>query len=245
MARLTRHDLKQDELKSTFERFQHFMEENFREILAVVGMVILVVGLAGGLKLYSARQEAEANAQLGAALKTFRAYVGTAAPSTLGTDEQTFPTAQEKYKKALEKFSQMTQVKGFRKFLPWPKAVTIARYHAGVCQAHLGDHENAIKTLREAGADSDREIASLAQYALAGVLAKTGKLPEAVKLYQELADHATSTVPRATAMLAMADAYRAAQPARARQIYERMEKEFGSDVVLAEVIKQEISSLPR
>ena len=69
----------------------------------------------------------------------------------------------------------------------------------------------------------------MAKFALAGELAKSGKTPEAAKLYQELADHPTITVPKASALLALADAYRESQPAKSRQIYEQVEKEFASN----------------
>ncbi len=239
MARLTRHELKKDELRTTYEQFEQFTKERYKEIAAAAGLLVVVVGLAAGLKLYMGRQEAEANAALGAALKTFRAYVGAPAPGLPVTDAETFPTAREKYKKALEQFAEIT-----RKY-PRTKAGALARYHLGVCQAELGDQAGAIKTLQEAGHAPDRAIASLAQLGLAGELAKGGKLQEAVRLYQDLADHPTSTVPKATALLAMADAYRATQPAQARRIYERLEKEFSSDAALAQAIKQEVESLPK
>jgi hypothetical protein len=74
-------------------------------------------------------------------------------------------------------------------------------------------------------------------------LAKSGKTPEAAKLYQELADHPTITMPRASALLALADAYRESQPAKAREIYERVEKEFASNASVAQAVKQDIASL--
>lgn len=238
MARLTRQELKKDGIRDSLEQFEHFAKERHKEMLAVTGMVLVVVGLAAGLKLYVDRQEAEANTLLGAALKTFGAYVGTPAANTQGVDTESFPTARQKYQKALEQLRVVTE-----KF-PRTKAAAIARYHLGVCQADLGDHASAIKTLQEASLYSDRNIASLAKLALAGELAQTGKIQEAVKLDQDLADHPTSAVPRATALLQMADAYRASQPAQARQIYERIEKEFGSDTIVAEAVKLQLASLP-
>ncbi len=245
MARLTRHELKQDELRSTFEEFEQFVKQRYKEIVTVVSLLAVVGGLAGGLKLYQDHQQAEANAQLGLALKAFRAYVGPAEAGTLGPDAAIFPTAREKYKKALEEFSKLTEVRGFRKLLPEPKAVTIARYQIGVCRAALGDQAGAMRALEEASRASDPSVASLAKFALAGEMTKNGKLQEAAKLYQDLADHPTLTVPKATALMAKAEAYRATQPAQARQIYERMEKELGPDAMLAQVLKQQMASLPK
>ena len=87
------------------------------------------------------------------------------------------------------------------------------------------------------------EVASLAKFALASELAKTGKLPEAAKLFQELADHPTLSVPKASTLLAQADAYRASQPTLARQIYERVEKEFAANSAVSQAVKQQIASL--
>lgn len=242
MDRLTRHQLKQDQLRDSLEDFEEYFKQHYKEIINAAIVVIAVVGLVVGLKYYVNQQEAEANVDLGSALKTFRAYVGTPTPDTLSPNTQTFPTATEKYKKALSQFNAIVQK---YRMVPRPKAVTIARYHVGVCQALLGDHTAAIKTLQEAGGDRDRELAALAQFALAGELVKTGKIPEAVKTYQNLADRPTLSVPRATALLALADTYRESQPSRARQIYEQVEKESGSDPTVAQAVKQQIDSLPR
>jgi hypothetical protein len=64
-----------------------------------------------------------------------------------------------------------------------------------------------------------------------------------VKLYQDLADHPTITVPKASALLAMADAYRESNPAEARKIYERVQKDFASNASVAQAVKDELASL--
>jgi tetratricopeptide (TPR) repeat protein len=242
VAHISRHELKQDQLRTTFEEFEEFAKRRYKEIVTVAGIVIVVAGLAGGLKVYQNRQEAEANERLGAALQTFRAYVGPAPSSGLLPGLQTYPTARDKYQKALEQFQEIIQQ---HSRYPQPKAVAIARYHVGLCQAQLGDHQAAVKTLQEAARNSDRNLAALAQFALAGELLKAGKLEDAAKLYGELANRPSSTVPEVTARLALADAYRATQPAKARQIYAEIEKKFGSDVTVVQVVKEQIASLPQ
>ena len=240
MERKHRHELKQDEFKDTLVQLEEYFKQHYKEILNVAIIVVVVVGLAAGLKYYTERQGAAANADLGEALATFRAYVGQPTPGQNEPGGATYATAQEKYKKALQQFDAIL---GKYKMRPRPKAVEIARYQAGVCQALLGDHAGAIQTLTEASLDHDAEIASLAKFALAGELAKSGKALEAAKLYQELADHPTLAVPKASALLALADAYRESQPALARQIYERVEKEFASNPTVTQAVKQQIASL--
>ena len=239
MDRLTRHQLKQDEFRNVFEQFEEFFKKHYREILNATILIVVVVGLAVGLRHYTDRQDAQANADLGAAFQTFRAYVGQPTPGATDPGAASFPTAQDKYKKALGQFQAIVNS---YKMIPRPKAVAIARYQLGVCQALLGDPA-AISTLREASQDRDAQIAALAKFALAGELAKTGKLPEAAKLYQELADHPTLSVPKASALLAQADACRVSQPALARQIYERLAKEFAANSAVSQAVKQQIASL--
>lgn len=240
MDRQTRHQLKQDEFKDTLVQFEEYFKKHYQEILTVATIIVVVVGLASGLKYYTDRQEAAANADLGEALATFRAYVGQPTPGQNEPGGATYATAQEKYKKALQQFDAIINK---YKMVPRPKAVAIALYQAGVCQALLGDHAGAIATLTEASQDHDASIAALAKFALAGELAKAGKTPEAVKLYQDLADHPTLSVPRASALLAMADAYRESQPAKSRQIYEQVEREFASNTTVAQAVRQQMASL--
>jgi tetratricopeptide (TPR) repeat protein len=238
LDRYTRRELKHDELQSVYEGFEQFVKTHYREIIGTTGAAIAIVGLVAGLKVYSDRQEEAANAQLGAALQTFRAYVGPTSQS-LGFDSQSFPTAEAKYKKAAGEFNDIAS-----KF-PRQKAGAIARYHLGVCQGALGDHAAAIKTLEQAEHASDRNIASLAKLALAGEYASTGKVAEAEKLYQDLADHPTLTVPKATALMALANLERASNPAKSRQIYESLEKEFASDPSLASLLKEQMAELAK
>lgn len=240
MDRETRHQLKQDEFKDTLVQIEEYLKKNYKQIVNIAVIVIVVLGLGGGLKLYTDRQEAAANADLGEALSTFQAYVGQPTPGQNEPAGSTYATAQEKYKKALQQFDAMLNK---YKMPPQPKAVAIARYQAGVCQSLLDDHAGAILTLTEASREGDAEIAAMAKFALAGELAKTGKTAEAVKLYDELANHPTLSVPKASALLAMADAYRESQPAQARQIYERVEKEFAASPSIAQAVRQDIATL--
>lgn len=245
MARLTRHELKEHSFQTAYEEYEHFAKEHYREISAVVGAALVIVGLVLGLRYLMNQQEAAANTQLGDALETFHAYVGTPAPGTLGPDAKTFPTAKEKYTKALSQFSAMTNASGYQKVFPQQKAVRIARYHVGLCQAELGDEAGAIKTLNQVVDDRDQDIASLARFALAEQLVKTGKTADGVKTFQNLVDHPTTAVPKATAQLALADALRDTQPALARHIYEGMERDYAAEADVVESVKQQIASLPK
>jgi len=203
---------------------------------------VVVVGAAVGLKYYLNQQEAGANIELASALQTFQAYVGNVAPQTLGAGSETFLNSAEKYQKARDQFNAI--VLKYRMF-PRPKAARIALYHVGICESLLGNSAAAIHVLQEAGRDSDRELAALAQFALAGELLKTGKKQEAMKIYQNLADHPSLAVPEVSAQLALADALKESQPAQARRLYDRIQKELGSDISIANAVKQQMADLPQ
>jgi tetratricopeptide (TPR) repeat protein len=242
MDRLTRRELKQDEFRETLDQLEEYLKAHLKEILTVAILIIVVVGSAGGLKYYLGQQEASANMELASALRTFQAYVGTVTPGSMPPDSESFPTAADKYKAALDQFNAI--VLKYRMF-PRPKAASIALYHVGICESLLGNSPAAIKTLQEASRDRDREIAALAQFALAGEFLKTGKKQEAIQIYQNLADRASMAVPRASALLALADALKDSQPARARQLYDQVQREFGSDASIAEAVRQQMAGLPQ
>jgi tetratricopeptide (TPR) repeat protein len=242
LAHISRHELKQDELRTTYEEFEDFAKQNWRQIATVAGMIVVVAGLAVGLKAYQARREAEANEALGVALKSFRAYVGEMPQSALMPGLQTFPTQQEKYKKAQEQFQDV--ISRFAS-TPEPAAVAVARLHVGLCQSSLGDSAAAITTLEESARASDPNIASLAQFALAGEYAKIGKTADAARIYQQLAAKPTAVVPESAARLALADLYRASDPKKAREIYQQLEKQYAESTTIAQAIKDKIATLPQ
>jgi len=242
MDRMTRHELKQDEFKESLDQLEQYVAAHLKEIVTVAILAVVVVGSAVGIRYYLGEQETNANLDLASALKTFQAYVGTFAPGSVPPGTESYPTAADRYRAALQKFNVI--VAKYRVF-PRPKAVAIALYHAGLCESLLGNSAAAVHTLEEASRDGDREMASLAQLALAEEYLKTGKTQEADKIYQNLADHPTLTVPRATALLALADSMKKTQPARAQQLYDQIRKEFGSEPTVAQILKEEMAETPQ
>ena len=244
---MSRHELKEDEFASTVEAAEEFVRQNARQIIVGVAAGLLVIGAVIGWRTYSARQEAAANSALAQALKTFQTPVNpAAAPNLFGpgsaspsAPEGEFSSAEAKYKAALSQFTYVVAK------YPHQRAADFAKYHIGLCQSALGNSAAAISTLRSASQSSDKEAASLAGMTLAGELARQGKTDEAAREYQSLADHPTTTVPRAMALLALADVYRSTKPAQARAIYEQVQKEFSSDSYLLATVKQQLDSLPK
>jgi hypothetical protein len=245
VSRLTRQQLKQDRFQTAYEQYEQWAREHYRDIVWVVGASVLVSGLILGVKTLQERRDEAANAALGAALDTFHAYVGEAPQGALGASELSYPTAQAKYQKALGQFLDIANVKGLEGILPKSRAATLALYYAGLCQAQLANDAGAMKTFEQLAGDSHHDVASLARFAQAGELVKSGKTAEGVKIYDELTAHPTSTVTRDMALLAKAEALAPSDPAQARAVYALLQKEFSADPRLAMQINQEASSLPK
>jgi tetratricopeptide (TPR) repeat protein len=245
LARLSRHELKEDRVQTAFEDYEAFAKQHYKEIISWVLIAVAITGAVFGLKYVIGQAESNANTKLAAALDTFHAYVGPPSPEMTSAGVTSYATEQEKYKKALTEFQAVNDLTGVEKFLPRLRAMRLADYYAALCQAQLGNDAAAVKALEKARGDSDEALASLAKFALAGEYVKTGKTQDAVKIYQDLSDHPSATVPRSTALLALAGVYRGTQPAQARQIYERLEKDFADDPTVAADLKQRASSLPQ
>jgi tetratricopeptide (TPR) repeat protein len=240
VARLTRKELKKDPFLSVYyDDFVEFATKHYPTILGAVVVAVLAGVAVYAWRGYKQRENLAANMLLGAALDTFHSPVGSAGEQASLPGTETFSVPKDKYQAALKQFTEI-----YTKF-PGQEAGAIAFYHIGLCQERLGENAAAVKTLEQASHTGHPAIDSLARFALANELATTGKLGDAQRIYEKLASHPTVAVPAPTALLALADADRAAAPAAARQIYERLAKEYASDRYLAETVKQELSTLPR
>ena len=142
MARITRKELKKDELAQEVSRTYEFLHTNRERLIlgiAVVGVVLLAAG--GGYLLWEKRS-ASANEELARAQRTYHASVEAAPSGNPNTPtEKSFPTAKEKDSTALKEFLAVAQKHS------WLKPGKIARYYAGLCQADLGNFKEAEKEL--------------------------------------------------------------------------------------------------
>lgn len=238
MARLTRKELKKDPFLSVYyDDFVEFAVKHYQKIIVVVVVIAAVIAASLSWKHLQQGRAVSANAMLGEALGTFHAYVGQAGQGALAPGAQTFPDGAAKFEAALKEFRAV-----YAKY-PRQKAGEIALYHIGLCQAQLGQQDAAVSTLRQAAHGSSAEVASLAQFALADELAKSGHLPEAEKIFRHLAEHPTDTVPAATSWLALAGVELQTQPSDARQIYDRLMKQYSGDAYLVDTVKQHLAAM--
>lgn len=218
MSGYTRRQLKEDKFAETAKGAAHWAEVHRQTVIWVVG-VTLVAGLAlAGLWTWHVHQTEQANLELGAALRTFKTPLrppGAPADDTMPS----FATIAERGK-AAEK-----QLKSVADKFPYTSPGKIARYMEGVASMQAGDNAAAEQQLKTASDFRDKDIAALAKLSLATLYRSTNRSPDAVKIFKDLVDHPTNTVPKAEAQLELAEIYETTDPQQASSIYEQLKKE--------------------
>lgn len=238
MARISRHELKQDEFVDSVDRALDYLERHGRSLLLVALALVLGGGSAGGYYWYSKKQEAEASAALGQAMITLEAPVQAGLPALPGESEtRVFTSEEEKYRAAKEEFAALEEN------YPRTRSAQLARHYQAVCQWKLGERKEAVATLEELSRSAEQNIAAVAKFHLAGFYETLGRLEDAKKLYRELADHPAPTVPRANALLALADLEGGENPEEARRLLEQVKQEY-SDTRIASEVTRRLQLLP-
>lgn len=233
MARIKRQELKQDEFVDTMDALLLYLEENWRQLLGLVAIAAVVGGAVGGYVWYSRSQERKASLALTQALLTFQARVQAGLPALPGEGaEQTFSSEKEKYTAAEKKFAEV------REKYPRTHAALQAQHYQAVCLYKMGETQKGLDELKALTEVGDKNEAALARFTLAGLYRDQGKADDAAKLYRQLIAKPTTTVPKALAMLQLAEMQSEKNPAEARQLYQQIKTEFPDSQVATEVSRR-------
>jgi predicted negative regulator of RcsB-dependent stress response len=216
---ILRRDLKKDEIR---EKLVSGVESvaSHQQALWIVVVAALVVALAVfGWRSYSQRQTAKASAALDDGLKIFQARI-RAPGEPADPTETTYLDDKNKYSDADKKFLVVAGQYGRT------KPGLMARYYAALSEVQLKQYADAEKNLNQVASGGDENLASLAKFKLADVYQQENKGAQAVDLYKQMMDKPSVLVPKAMAMLALADYYRKADPAQATKLYNQVKREF-------------------
>ena len=210
--------MKQDELSARLAGFVNFYSTHKKKA-SLVGTV-LVAGLAVGLGLYFyvRGQQDRAGAALAVALNTYHAPVLAAPPNI--PNLESYKTNKEKNEKALAAFNTVAQ--DYSHYA----AGHLARYYAAICQWDLEKYPEAEKEFQALTQIGDDSLASLAKIGLASIYEITDRNSEAEKLYKELEENPTETVPSVTALIARADLYKQTNPSEASILYQQIQNDY-------------------
>ncbi len=231
----TRHALKQDRFVNVTATGLDWLGENRSTVLrwSIAGVLAIAIVVAAFV-VYNNRSEA-ANAQLGQALNVYETPLAQPnQPSQPGMT--TFPSAKDRAKAAFPLFNHIANE------FPMLRAGEMARYFAGMTSLDMGSTTDAEADLTKAAGSHDSNLAALAKIALANLYAQTGRNSQAIEEFRNVIAHPTTTVPKASAQLQLAQLYEATQPEEARRLYAEI-KDQDKDSDAAQIATQKLAGL--
>ena len=223
MRAQTRHQLKQDAFSrvtyGAAEKTAHWSVEHRNTLLGGIIALVVIVALAGGGWYYQSQQNEKASFDLTQATRTLEAQLRPAG-TPAQPDVPSFTSAKERAEAAKKQFQAIVDN------YPHTHTAEMARYFIGVASASMGDNAAAEKSFKGVASSGGKELASLANLALAGLYGDTNRTKDAVALYQALIKHPTTAVSKVTAELQLAALYQSSnQPLEAKRLYEQIKKD--------------------
>jgi len=211
MARITRRDLKRNELAETVERtvdyVSHHRKGTFEAVAAAAGVLLLVAGFF----LYRGYRERQAGKELSAALEVLEAPLASD-PAAAGAPRK-YATASDREREATRRLREAAQMSG-----------TVAGRAARVILAARSENPaEAADLLAKAAREGSAEVAAAAELDAARLLAAQGKTAEAIDRLKRAIESAESAAPKDALIFALAETYeRAGSTADARATYQRL-----------------------
>jgi len=221
---LSRKELKQDKIHDAIEHGAEAVYSHGQAAAILVAVVIGVILVYGGWKLYSDRQTLHASAALDEAMKVYYAPIRQAnqpVESGAATYADTHKRAQDasiKFAAAADKY-------------PGTNPGKLARYYHALTLLDLDKQNQALEELKKVVGGSDKELSAMAQYQMATIYARTGKTDDAIKTYRSVADQKSILVPRALVLLELADLLRQSNPGEATTLYQQIKKDYPGSAV--------------
>jgi len=219
----TRHQLKQDAFSrvtiGAAEKTAHWSVEHRKTLLVVTLVAAVLVAAVGGGWYYLSTQDEKASFELSQAVRTLDTPLRPA-ETPAQPDFPSYTSAKERSDAARKQFQAIVDK------YPHTRTADMARYFLGVTSASAGDNAAAENSFKAVASTGNKELASVAKLALAALYGNTNRTKDAVALYQELINHPTASVSKATAELQLAELYQTSnQPLDAKRLYEQIKKE--------------------
>jgi hypothetical protein len=234
---ISRKELKTDKIHDAIEHSAEAVYSH-KQVTGLALLVVLVV-VAGyfGWGIYTDRQTAAGAAAFDVAMKAYSGHVGPAtAGEPLEPGEMSYPDEAARSNDASQKFLAVAD-----KYANTSPG-RLARYYAALCLEDLDKQNQALEQLKKVSSGSDKELASMAQYQMAVIYARTGKTDDAVKTFRALADKPSVFVPRPLALLELAGVLRQTNAKEAASVYQQIKKEF-PDSTIAEQADRGLDTL--
>ncbi len=237
----TRHQLKKDPFAHTIAEkagtTMHWAAENRSRVILWGGAVVVILAIVVGAWFYQRRQEHWASLALADAMSTYNAPIVPAA-NAAEAGVKTFPSeaaraaaANTEFRKVADKYSTASG--------------KIARYMTGLTSEQMGATADAERDLKQVADKGDKELASLANLALASLYRQTNRSDEALKIYKQLEQHPTNAANKPMVQLETAAVYASRnENDKAREIYEQVAKDNAATAI-AQVANQRMAGLKK
>jgi len=218
MSRMSRKDMKRDELATTLESLTLAAEHHARSLLiAAAAAVVLIAAVSAGV-WYSRSRASEAALQFAQLQHAVDApIVPAGAPGML-----TYPTTQARAEEILRRADTLVSSNPSSRQGRW------AAYWKAVAQKDLGRHDEALATLAPlASSQDDPFLSASARMQQAQVSEAKGDLSGAAEAYAGLAASAPPRFPVEMALMAQARVLEAqGKGEEAKAIYRRVTQEY-------------------
>ncbi len=236
----TRHRLKEDQFsKATlgfYEQGTAWMAEHQKQWIAALVVVLVLVAAALGIWYYLQQQDEKASLDFGQALRTYETPIRPA-NMPAQPDFPSYASSKERATEAHKKFQAVIDK------YPHTHASNFARYFAGLTAGQMGDNATAERELKDVADVHNKDLASLAKFALASVYRNTNRDKDAIDLYKQIIDKPTASVSKATAQMELADLYQGKQQnAEAKRILEQVQKD-NPNTEIANLASQKLGTL--
>jgi tetratricopeptide (TPR) repeat protein len=192
-------------VEETLTKTEQYLEENYKTLLIILGVVVLLVGIFWLVRLYQNKKNEEAQSQM------FQA------------------------ERWLELDSLKLALNGDGNYLGFldiasnykiTKSGNLAKYCAGICYLHLGQYQDAIDFLSKYS-KKDKVIGSLATGAIGDAYIELGDLDKGVAKYIEAADLAKNSFNTPVFLMKAGQIYETQQKfTNALKVYERIKEEY-------------------
>jgi tetratricopeptide (TPR) repeat protein len=215
MARITRKELKRNELAETFGKTVDYVSHHRRGAVEAMAAAAAVLLIAAGFFLFRAWREREAGRELSAALEILETPV--AGQPEAATAPRTFPTAAEREREAMKHLEKAAK-KG---------STSAGRAAQVILTARADKPPETPDALARAARDGQAEVAAAAEIGAARFLSAQGKTTEAIDRLKRAIESPKSAAPKDALLFALAEAYeKAGAGSDARATYQRIVNDY-------------------
>jgi tetratricopeptide (TPR) repeat protein len=158
-------------VEQTLTRTEQYLEENYKALLMILGIVVILVGIFWLGRLWQNKKNDEAQSQMYQAQRWLE---------------------MDSLKLALNGDGNYLGFLDIIKNYRMTKAGNLAKYSAGICYLHLGEYQNAIDYLNKYS-KKDKLIGSVATGAMGDAYVESGDIEKGIAKYIEAAEMAKNS----------------------------------------------------